>query len=95
MFILNLASTGQDGLTALNYQREVFVEHPLLAVFWVREPELNSIAVSAPDFWAFRNRVVEFPETIDQPRFESSVVQLRGDTTYSRVPGSRVREAMA
>ena len=95
MFILNLASTGQDGLTALNYQREVFVEHPLLAVFWVREPELNSIAVSAPDFWAFRNRVVEFPETIDQPRFESSVVQLRGDTTYSRVPGSGVREEMA
>ena len=82
LFITDLGRTGQDGMNALNYQREVFVEHPLLTVFWVRESELNSVATQAPDFWVFRHRVVEFPELFDESRIGNLVAQISGDTAY-------------
>jgi hypothetical protein len=51
-----------DALQYLNFKREELVEHQIKVVFWVREKELARISREAPDFFAFRNRVVEFME---------------------------------
>lgn len=61
----------------LNNQREFFVEKQLRLVFWLTEKEVVDLANKAPDFWAFRHRVIEFndspnPELIYQNATESS-----------------------
>lgn len=49
----------------LNNQREFIVENRIRLVFWLTEKEVIDLANNAPDFWAFRHRVIEF---IDSPR---------------------------
>jgi tetratricopeptide (TPR) repeat protein len=45
---------------ALNIHREHLVEKKVIAVFWLTELEASRLPRFAPDFWAFRHRVVEF-----------------------------------
>ncbi len=63
-FISNLDWGGGDqGMQAyrtLNMQRELFVENRIKAVLWLTTAEATNLARHAPDFWAFRHRVVEF-----------------------------------
>jgi len=47
--------------TGLNVFRELIVERQIKTIFWLTRDELNLLARHAPDFWAFRHRVVEFP----------------------------------
>lgn len=61
---------GQDGRNAyraLNYRREYFIDYRLRVVFWLTEQEEREVARSAPDFWAFRHRVLVF---LDPPQPE-------------------------
>jgi len=58
----NVGKGFPDTLTILNFKREMFIEHNVKIIFWVKEEELASISIKAPDFFAFRNRVVEFME---------------------------------
>ncbi|MEW5987274.1 MAG: tetratricopeptide repeat protein [Chloroflexota bacterium] len=52
----------QQTYRALNIRREYFVEQCLRVVFWLTEKEAIALPQYAPDFWAFRHRVVEFVE---------------------------------
>jgi tetratricopeptide (TPR) repeat protein len=45
---------------ALNISRELLVEECICVVFWLSESEATNLPLFAPDFWAFRHRVVEF-----------------------------------
>lgn len=47
----------------LNMQREFFVENLIRVVFWLTKEEAGKLPHAAPDFWAFRHRVVEFAPT--------------------------------
>lgn len=49
----------------LNIRREILVESRIRAVFWLTEREAMDLARQAPDFWAFRHRVVEFLDPLD------------------------------
>ena len=51
---------GKDAYRALNLYRELFVDHAIKAVFSLTSNEAANLARHAPDFWAFRHRVVEF-----------------------------------
>jgi tetratricopeptide (TPR) repeat protein len=54
---------GQDGkeaYKALNVYRELFVENQVRVVFWLTASEAANLPRYAPDFWAFRHRVIEF-----------------------------------
>jgi tetratricopeptide (TPR) repeat protein len=42
--------------------REYFVEANIRAIFWLSKYEAKQCSRFAPDFWAFRHKVVEFPE---------------------------------
>jgi len=61
-FVSGLQRGGKKALRTLNIRREYFVDQRLRAVFWLTESEAVAIARDAPDFWAFRHRVVEFVE---------------------------------
>jgi len=45
---------------ALNFQREMLVENRIILVLWLASAEAAELPHLAPDFWAFRHRVVEF-----------------------------------
>jgi tetratricopeptide (TPR) repeat protein len=51
---------GKEAYRALNIYRELFVENQIKAVFWLTAGEAANLARFAPDFWAFRHRVIEF-----------------------------------
>ena len=46
----------------LNNHREFFIENQIRVVFWLTEKEAIDLAHFAPDYWAFRHRVIEFVE---------------------------------
>ncbi len=51
---------GKDAYRALNLYRELFVENGIKVVFSLTSNEAANLARHAPDFWAFRHRVIEF-----------------------------------
>jgi tetratricopeptide (TPR) repeat protein len=51
---------GHHAYRALNIRRELLVDHRIRVVFWITEKEAAALPVHAPDFWAFRHRVIEF-----------------------------------
>jgi len=55
---------GFEAFRALNLHREYFVEAQVRAVFWLTRAEADALPHHAPDFWAFRHRVIEF---VDPP----------------------------
>lgn len=61
-FIFNLDHGGDNNRVAyqaLNMYRELFVENQIKAVFWLSRQEAAAMPLLAPDFWAFRHRVIE------------------------------------
>lgn len=63
-FVSNLdQGGGDDGKNAyriLNLYREWFIEQGVRCVFWLTLSEASNLPKFAPDFWAFRHRVIEF-----------------------------------
>jgi len=62
---------GEDGLAAyaaLNKQREFFIDQAVRVVFWLSEAEAVDLANAAPDYWAYRHRVIEFVDLPEQKR---------------------------
>ena len=53
---------------ALNMRRELLVDHHVRSLFWVTRAEARTLSRRAPDFWAFRHRVVEFDRLSDLHR---------------------------
>ncbi len=47
---------------ALNMHREYLVDGNIQVVFWLTKSEAKQMARFAPDFWAFRHKVYDFPE---------------------------------
>jgi tetratricopeptide (TPR) repeat protein len=81
-FAHNMEKGFPDALQYLNFKREELVEHHVKAVFWVREEELARISLDAPDFFAFRNRVVEFMEVPTAEERRPALVVYVLETEY-------------
>lgn len=58
--------------STLSLEREYFAERQVRAVFWLTQSEISRLARSAPDFWAHRQRVIEF---VESPRAEQVLMQ--------------------
>jgi len=50
----------RDGYRNLNFHRETLVEKKIKAVFFLTLTEASNMPNYAPDFWAFRHRVLKF-----------------------------------
>ena len=63
-FVSNLdqggGGDGKNAYRTLNIYRELFVEQMVRCVFWLTLNEASNLPKFAPDFWAFRHRVIEF-----------------------------------
>lgn len=88
---------GEDGKGAyrtLNMQREMFVDHQVKAVFWMTPGEASNLPKHAPDFWAFRHRVVEFasPRATSRKSLPAGVLVWR--LRHTADSASAVRESI-
>jgi tetratricopeptide (TPR) repeat protein len=61
---------GYEAFRALNLHREYFVEAQVRVVLWLTRSEAGDLPHHAPDFWAFRHRVIEFVDA-PSPRQEN------------------------
>jgi tetratricopeptide (TPR) repeat protein len=52
--------SGDQVYRALNLKREALVEDCIRVIFWLDEAEAEKLPRLAPDFWAFRHRVIDF-----------------------------------
>jgi tetratricopeptide (TPR) repeat protein len=66
-FISNIdwggGENGKNSYNALNLYREFFVEQKIRIIIWLTKNEEANLSRYAPDFWAFRHRVIEFAST--------------------------------
>jgi Flp pilus assembly protein TadD len=63
---------GANAYRALNMRREYFVDYAIRVILWLVGDEAIELSRHAPDFWAFRHRVVEFYGLSDQEHPMSS-----------------------
>jgi tetratricopeptide (TPR) repeat protein len=54
--------SGRNAYRALNVRREILIEEEIRAVFWLTEVEAHGLPRFAPDFWAFRHRVIKLDD---------------------------------
>ena len=78
----NLENGFPEAINYLNFKREELIEQKVKAVFWVTEEELARITLEAPDFFAFRNRVVEFMDSPAEKEFEPAITAFALETEY-------------
>ncbi|MCD4844819.1 MAG: tetratricopeptide repeat protein [Methanosarcinales archaeon] len=83
-FVHNIEKGFPEVLQFLNFKREELIEHHVKVVFWIKEEELVTISIKAPDFFAFRNRVVEFMEIPLEREFKPALVELL-ETDYKSI----------
>ena len=76
---------GQNAYRALNIRREFLVDNSIRTVLWLTEVEGIDLPLNAPDFWAFRYRVIEFREL---PALEHIHSFLDGLTSPDWEPGT-------
>jgi tetratricopeptide (TPR) repeat protein len=56
---------GANAYRALNMRREYFVDYSIRAIIWLAGNEATELSRHAPDFWAFRHRVVQINDLSD------------------------------
>ncbi len=81
-FVHNVEKGFPDSLQYLNFKRETIAENHIKVLFWVTENELTRISREAPDFFAFRNRVVEFMEIPMKEEQRPDIVDFALETEY-------------
>ena len=81
-FVHNLEKGFPEVLQFLNFKREDLVYDHVKVIFWVTEEELSRISREAPDFFAFRNRVVEFMEAPHAGGGRPALVEFALETEY-------------
>jgi tetratricopeptide (TPR) repeat protein len=80
---------GNNAYRALNIRRELFVDHKIRAVFWLHRAEAAALPRQAPDFWAFRHRVLEFPD----PPAPGKLQAHSGQPTWTSAEIEQAKEA--
>jgi ParB family chromosome partitioning protein len=76
---------GSNIYRVLNTSRESFINRQIRVVFWLTENEAIDLARYAPDYWAYRHRVIEFIESPEPEqillRSLNSAWQILGEDT--------------
>jgi tetratricopeptide (TPR) repeat protein len=70
---------GFNAYRALNMRREFFVDNEMRIVLWLTKKEASNLPRHAPDFWAFRHRVVEFIDDQNTWKGKNSPTQITWD----------------
>ena len=69
---------GANAYRALNMRREFFVDYSMKVILWLAKGEVFKLSRQAPDFWAFRHRLVEIHDPADPELFLKKGIDLAG-----------------
>jgi tetratricopeptide (TPR) repeat protein len=86
---------GFNAYRALNLRREYFVDNSIRAVFWLTEKEAVDLPRRAPDFWAFRHRVIEFIGPAVQHSTAPSAQRLTSESRKPTQPDEELEASIA
>ncbi|HVM71408.1 MAG TPA: tetratricopeptide repeat protein [Anaerolineales bacterium] len=85
---------GANAYRALNIRRELFVDYSIRVIFWLDPSEAVALSRHAPDFWAFRHRVVEFNDPSVTERPETVAIEWAAPGQPGEIDGQiRLAEA--
>lgn len=70
---------GNNAYRALNMRREFFVDNQMRVVLWLTKSEAAHLPRQAPDFWAFRHRVIELMDAPSATNNQKEDQQLTWD----------------
>jgi len=70
---------GNNAYRALNMRREFFVDNQMRVVLWLTKSEAAHLPRQAPDFWAFRHRVIELMDAPSATNNQKEDRQLTWD----------------
>ena len=71
---------GNNAYRALNIRRELLIDYSIRSIFWLTMSEAAALPRKAPDFWAFRHRVVEFTDQPSSGKRIQALEEARGKT---------------
>jgi len=84
---------GANAYRALNMRREYFVDYSIRVIIWLAGNEAIELSRHAPDFWAFRHRVVELYDSMDTEDRKEPINELAdGGQRSSAQPGDVDRQ---
>jgi tetratricopeptide (TPR) repeat protein len=84
---------GANAYRALNMRREYFVDYSIRVIIWLAGNEAIELSRHAPDFWAFRHRVVELYDSMDTEDRKEPINELaEGGQRSSAQPGDVDRQ---
>src|SRR5688572_16071252 len=64
IFFVNGLNTAQrNTLVSLGHHKDILINKQIRIVFWMTPNTLSELGSIAPDFWEFRQRVIEFADT--------------------------------
>ncbi|MBL8076597.1 MAG: tetratricopeptide repeat protein [Anaerolineales bacterium] len=64
IFFIDGLNVGQkDAFKKLGHHKDVLINKNIRMIFWVTPKTLSELTSIAPDFWEFRQRVIEFADT--------------------------------
>jgi len=66
---------------SLDDHREFFIENKIRVVIWLTEREAMDLAHHAPDYWAFRHRLIEFVDLPKPDQIPSHVLETAWQET--------------
>jgi tetratricopeptide (TPR) repeat protein len=62
-FIDGLSAVQRNTLVNLGHHKDILINKQIRIVFWMTPNTLSELGSIAPDFWEFRQRVIEFADT--------------------------------
>ena len=65
-----------DAYRLLNLHREYFLEKKIRSVFWLTKDDAQKLSSIAPDFWAFRHRIIDFTKNRATPTRSATTKRL-------------------
>jgi len=85
---------GRNAYRALNLYRETIIENKVKVVLWLTTNEEIKLPKYAPDFWAFRHRVVEFSSTHQSKESNPPAGLLLWSTQNRKISSSTLNEKL-
>ncbi len=76
VFLVDGLNAGQkDTFVKLGHHKDILINKQIRIIFWVTPKTLSELASIAPDFWEYRQRVIEFADTPNPEHILQSAVE--------------------
>ena len=69
-FISGMTANNRNFFSKIGHHKDILIKNNIRVVFWINPKTLSELAIDAPDFWEYCQRVVEF---LDMPNSDDII----------------------